>query len=45
MQLTPGQLSQLAYEATISGASNARELTDRAAAAYAESQTLELVPA
>jgi hypothetical protein len=36
MQRTPGKLSQLAFEAIISHATNARELTDQAAAAFAE---------
>jgi hypothetical protein len=35
MQYSPGELSQLAFEAIISNAPNARELTDQAAAAYA----------
>lgn len=36
MKLSPGELSQRAFEAIISHAPNARELTDQAAAAFAE---------
>lgn len=41
MKLSPGELSQRAFEASITHADNARELADQAAQAYADEQNTE----